>query len=327
MKNKIRNIVILVPPNPTILSIAGPLEIFSRATNMLNENNLGFEFHYELHIISTGENREIKTSSGLPVITEGNYLTIDYPIDTLIIAGMVSSSDFTVSTDVLQWIKEQSLSAKRIASICTGAFLLAKTGILNGKKVTTHWQHCKTLAELYPEIKVEIAPYFVKDGNVYTSAGISSGMDLSLALIEEDLGRDFALLIAKWMVLFMKRPGNQLQYANLIEYHQISNKKIRKVCEWLQNHIREDNRIENLAEIAAMSSRNFARVFVRELKITPAKYIDYLRIENACQYLTETQLSLDEIAELCGLRNAESLRRLFLKILDTTPAQYRRNFC
>ncbi|WP_292008860.1 helix-turn-helix domain-containing protein [Chryseobacterium sp.] len=124
----------------------------------------------------------------------------------------------------------------------------------------------------------------------------------------------------------MKRPGNQLQYGNLLEYHQISNKKIRKVCEWLQNNLQNDLRVEKLAEIAAMSSRNFARVFVRELKITPTKYIDYLKVENACQYLTETQLSQDEIAELCGLRNAESLRRLFLRVLDTTPAQYRINF-
>ncbi|WP_292008859.1 AraC family transcriptional regulator [Chryseobacterium sp.] len=196
MENKVKHIVIWVSPSPTILSVAGPLEIFARAIDMINKSNTDFGFQYELHVISSSENKEIKSSSGLCIVTEGNFRTINYPIDTLIIAGLSSTSDLHISTETLEWIRDQSQRVKRIASVCTGAYFLAETGILNGKKVTTHWQHCKALAERYPKIEVEIAPYFIKDGNVYTSAGISSGMDLSLLLIEEDLGRNFALQIA-----------------------------------------------------------------------------------------------------------------------------------
>lgn len=224
------------------------------------------DFCYQLHVVSLDDDTHVSTSSNLPIVTEGIYKSIDYPIDTLIVSGISYLPDFRVSPEALQWINDQSKVVRRICSVCTGAFLLAEAGILNGKNATTHWQLCEKLAELYPEIDVEIAPYFVKSSNIYTSAGISSGMDLNLALIEEDMGKSFALQIAKCMVLFLKRSGNQLQYSNLLEYQEITNLSIRKACEWLQNHFDEYLLIERLAEQVSMSPRNFARVFSSRIK-------------------------------------------------------------
>lgn len=328
MNNKISNkhIVILAVPGSTILSVAGVLETFTKAIEKAIQSSENRNFSYITHVVSIDDNEKVKTSSSLSIISEGSFKSIDYEIDTLIVCGVSDLCHYNVSDEVLLWINEQTKSACRICSVCTGAFLLARAGILDGKKVTTHWQFCRKLAREYPKVKVEIAPYFLKDGSVYTSAGLSSGMDLALALVEEDMGKPFALQIAKEMVLFLKRPGNQLQYDTILADQKINNLSIRKICEWIQNNLSKDLSVENLAEYIAMSPRNFARVFVRELGITPAKYIDKLRIESTCQYLLETQYSLEKIAETCGVKNAENLRRLFLKILNISPSEYRKNF-
>lgn len=322
----IKHIVMLVLPHSTLLNMAAPLEVFTRA--IIESSNLATKakFRYQTHVVTVGKEKQIQTSSGLPIVAEGNFEEIDYPIDTLIVSGLSNEVDYNVDPCVLNWLFEQSKQVRRICSICAGAFLLAEAGILNGKRATTHWNRCEKLAEEYPEIQVEIAPLFVKDGNVYTSAGISSGLDLSLALVEEDMGRAFALQIAKTMVLFLKRPGNQVQYSNLSAYQKIPNLSIRKACEWILNHLQEDLLIERIAEEVDMSPRNFARVFAREMNITPAKYIDRLRVERASQYLVESQYSFDQIGERCGVKNADNLRRLFLKVLETTPSAYRNSF-
>lgn len=323
-QENIKHIVILASPNSTLLTIAGPLEIFTRAIIMNKEDVTSFS--YRTHVVSIDGKKEIETSSGISIIAEGGYQNIDFPIDTLIVSGLPNLTDYSVPPKVLQWVKEQSLVVRRICSICWGAFILAEAGILDGKRATTHWQRCDRLAKNYPSINVEVAPYYVKDGNIYTSAGISSGMDLALALIEEDMGKVFALQIARQMVLFLKRPGNQIQYSNLFDYQEIRHLSIRKACEWILHNLTADLSVENLAEQVAMSPRNFARVFARELKITPAKYIDRIRVEIACQHLIETNFSLDEISEHCGVRSTDNLRRLFIKVLDTTPSQYRKSF-
>ena len=321
-----KHIVILVLPYSTLINMAAPLEVFTRAIIESAKLSSKVDFKYQTHVVTTENDNQIMTSSGLSIVVEGNYKSIDYPIDTLIISGLSNETDYNVDPEILNWLFEQSKQVRRICSICAGAFLLAEAGILNGKRATTHWNCCEKLAEEYPEIKVEIAPLFVKDGNVYTSAGISSGLDLSLALIEEDMGRIFALQIAKLMVLFLKRPGNQIQYSNLAEYQKIPNLSIRKACEWILNHLKEDLPVERIAEEVDMSPRNFARVFAREMNITPAKYIDRLRVDRASQYLVESQYSFDQIGERCGVRNADNLRRLFLKVLETTPSAYRCSF-
>lgn len=328
MKNRqdVRHIVFMSPPSSTLLNIAGPLEVFTKAIERSSSGKDQQDFKYVTHVVSTENDKIIETSSGLSIISEGSYKTIDYPIDTLIISGLPNLSRFEIKPEIIDWVKEQAKIVRRICSICSAAFILAEAGVLNGRKATTHWSRSRKLGQEYPEIEVKIACLFIKDGNVYTSGGITSGIDLALALVEEDFGKTFTLDVARWMVLYLKRPGNQVQFSTLLDCQSIENLSMRKVCEWILTHLNEVLTVEKLADFSAMSPRNFARVFVREFHVTPAKYIDRLRVENACQYLVETQYSLDEIASQCGLKNAENLRRQFLKILEITPAQYRKSF-
>lgn len=326
-KNKsIRHIVFIVPPRSTLLNTAGPLEIFSKAIDKSELIQSKVDFDYKTHVVSVEKETMIVTSSGLSIIAESCYSDITYQIDTLIIAGLPGMDNYRIDPVFIQWLQEQYKVVRRMCSVCSGAFLLAEAGILNGKKATTHWSRCDKLQEDYPQIKVEISRIYVRDGKVYTSAGITSGMDLAIALVEEDFGQPFALYIARWMVLSLRRQGNQVQYSTVLDCQSIENPIIRKICQWIVLHLGEDLTVDVLAENMAMSPRNFARVFVRELHITPAKYINRLRVNYACQYLIDTEMSLDEIAGECGLKNAENLRRLFISILETTPAQYRKSF-
>ncbi|MBD8389323.1 GlxA family transcriptional regulator [Dysgonomonas sp. BGC7] len=326
MALNIKHIVILVPRNSTLLTTVGPLEVFTKAIDQFSCAQEKPDFVYQTHVVSMEKEKLINTSSGLPIMSEGSYSKIDYPIDTLIITGLARDIEIDIRTQMLDWLREQSKAIRRICSVCSGAFILAEAGLLDGKKATAHWSKNEELAQMYPLIDVQIARIFVKDNNIYTAAGITSGMDLALALIEEDLGQSFALQVARWLVLYLKRPGNQSQFSTHLDCKKIGNPTIRKVCEWILEHLREDITVENLAEYALMSPRNFARVFVRELRVTPAKFINKLRVENASRHLIETELSLDEIAYHCGLRTGENLRRQFISLFDTTPAQYRKSF-
>lgn len=323
---KTRHIVILVSPRSTLLTTVGPLEVFAKAVEQFDFLSKKVDFTYRIHVVSMEKQREINTSCGLPILSESCFTEIDYPIDTLIITGVVHDDGTELKANVSEWVKEQSKSIRRICSVCSGAFVLAEAGLLDGKKATAHWSRNEILSESFPLIDVQIARIFIKDGNIYTAAGITSGMDLALALIEEDLGQSFALQIARWLVLYLKRPGNQTQFSAYLDCKTISHPAIRKVCEWIVEHLQEELTVERLADYVAMSPRNFARVFLRELRVTPAKYINRLRLDNACRHLVETQMSLEEIAYYCGLKTGENLRRQFITVLDVTPSQYRKRF-
>lgn len=324
--SRIRHIVIVAPENSTLLDVSGPLDVFTKAVEFYDSIRNKVSFSYQIHVVSMKRNRTVLMSSGISIITECQYSAIDYEIDTLIIAGLPKLSFITMNKPFLKWLNKQAQKVRRICSVCSGAFYLAESGVLDGKKATTHWSLCKQLKEQYRQIEVDINPIFIKDGNIYTSAGITAGMDLALALIEEDLGRSFALEIAKQMVLFLKRPGNQSQYSTTLEIQNIDYKPIEEIAHWISEHLMEDLAVEKLAEKALMSSRNFSRVFARELKITPARYVEKMRLQAACRFLEETKLTIDEIAELCGLSSSDSLRRLFIKNFNTIPSQYRNCF-
>lgn len=323
---RIRHIVFLVPPNTTLLTTVGPLEVFAKAIDLFDSGRGDMNFRYQTHVVSMDNGKQINTSSGLPILSEGSYTEIDYPIDTILVTGLGCYLDPGQKVAMLEWLKNQSGRIRRICSVCSGAFVLAEAGLLDGRKATAHWSKNEELAQDFPSIDVQIARIFIKDGNIYTAAGITSGMDLALALIEEDLGQSFALDVARWLVLYLKRPGNQSQFNTYLDCKKIGHPTMRKVCEWILDHLREDITVEDLAEQAAMSPRNFARVFVRVLRITPAKFINKLRVENAGRHLIETRLSLDEIAYHCGLKTSENLRRQFLNFFEVTPYQYRKSF-
>ncbi len=328
MSNKIRHIAFLIIPNATLLDITGPYEVFTQALEHIQVNREKPDFTYQLHCLSIDKKKSVKTASGMMIQCAENIISLDYQIDTLVIPGVPNSliEGYNLSPKVLDWIAKQSKVVRRVCSVCTGSFFLAEAGILTNKRVTTHWEKCDALGKKYPDIEVDSGPIFIKDGNVYTSAGISSGMDLALALVEEDLGRLFTLDIAKQMVLYLKRPGSQSQYSSVLTHQSVDHKPIRDICNWIQEHLYETMTIEALSEKISMSPRNFARVFVRETGITPARYIDKLRTETACRYLVDTNLSLKEIAALCGLGSPDNMRKVFIKNIKISPYEYRRNF-
>lgn len=328
MSTKIRHIVFLVIPDATLLDITGTYEVFSQAMEYIQENGVKTDFLYKLHSLSVNKEEDIRTSSGMIIRCSENISTFDCPIDTLIIPGVPNSliEQYKLPEDTLEWIRKQSGKVRRICSICTGSFFLAEAGILANKKATTHWAKCDVLNSKYPDVQIDNNPIFVKDGNIYTSAGISSGMDLALALVEEDLGRSLALEVARQMVLYLKRPGSQSQYSSVLTHQKTDYRPIVSICDWIHEHLHETITVEDLAAKVSMSSRNFARVFVREMGITPAKYIDKLRIETSCRYLVDTNLSLKEIASLCGLGSPDNMRKIFLKYIKISPAEYRKNF-
>lgn len=319
-----KHIVILVPANVSILDVAGPLDVFNKAKDYIRENVPTIKESYTTHVLSFDSVRQVETSSGLPIITEGGIESVNYEVDTVLVAGNATLK--VIPQRLIDWIKDKTDKVHRMGSICAGAFVLAKAGILNGRRATTHWMVCDKLAKQYPEVKVESDPIFVKDGNVYTSAGISTGMDLALALVEEDFGRDIAVGTARRLVLYLKRPGNQSQFSNILNYQSVDYEPIKVIQDWIVDHLDDDLTVELLAEKALMSPRNFARVFLRETGITPAKYIEKLRLETARRRLEETRLTLDEISTECGVGNADGLRRLFLRHMKTTPSDYRKSF-
>lgn len=321
----LKHIVILAPQGTSILDVAGPVEVFQKAADFILSNTRETT-SYKVHVISANSEKLVQTSSGLPFICEGTISSMHYKTDTILVAGIPNAPVNMVSAEVLTWLRTQARIVRRIGSVCAGAFILAEAGILNGKRATTHWRVCDKMAKCYPEIRVENDPIYIKDGNVYTSAGISTGMDLSLAMVEEDYGRDLALSVARQLVLYLKRPGNQSQFSTILANQQADYLPIRHIQDWILDHLDEPLSVELLAQKSFMSPRNFARVFLRETGVTPAKYIEKLRLESARRRLEESHLSLEEISSECGIGNADALRRLFLRHMKTTPSDYRRNF-
>ena len=317
-----RHIVIVAPPATSLLDVAGPLEVFTKTTGYLRSN--ASTQSYTTHVLSV-DSSIVNTNAGLPILCEGGLDSINYEVDTILIAGRGSLNAIT-GQPLIRWLKNHSPEIRRVGSICAGAFVLAEAGLLDGRRAVTHWQVCDELARKFPKIKVERDPIYIKEGNVYTSAGISTGMDLALAMVEEDFGRDVAVMVARVLVLYLKRPGNQSQFSNILMHQTVDYEPIQMIQNWIIDHLDEELTVEMLAEKASMSQRNFARVFLKETGITPAKYVEKVRLETARRRLEETRLTIDEISDECGIRNANGLRRLFLRHMRTTPSEYRKNF-
>jgi transcriptional regulator GlxA family with amidase domain len=216
--------------------------------------------------------------------------------------------------------------SRRVASVCTGAFVLAAMGLLDGKRATTHWAACKELGRRYPRLAVDADPIFVRDGRIYTSAGVTAGIDLALALVEADLGRDIALTIARWLVLYLRRPGNQRQFSVQLQGQVAERDALRRIQAYARDHLDADLSVERLAERSGMSPRHFARCFKTEVGMTPARYVSQLRTEAARRLLEEGKRPIEQIARDCGFNTPETLRRTFARELKTPPREYRRRF-
>jgi transcriptional regulator GlxA family with amidase domain len=224
------------------------------------------------------------------------------------------------------WIARTAGDARRVASVCSGAYLLARAGLLDGRRATTHWSLCEDLQQRFPAVRVERDPIFVRDGNVFTSAGITAGMDLALELVEQDFGRQRALEVARWLVMFVRRAGGQSQFSVQLSAQLAERDELRDLQGWIGEHLDGDLSVPVLARRAHMSPRNFARAFRREVGVTPAAYVEAQRVEVARRLLESTGRSVAEVAEACGFSRVETIHRAFRRVLRVPPAQYRRHF-
>jgi transcriptional regulator GlxA family with amidase domain len=268
----------------------------------------------------------IAASSGLELVARRAVAELRGGLDTLLVAGGEGVQDALRDRALLAWLRRMAPRVRRLGSVCTGAFLLAEAGLLDGRRVTTHWAACQALAARYPRLDVDPDPIFVRDGRVHTSAGVTAGMDLALALVEEDHGRDVALAVARLLVLFLKRPGGQSQFSAQLAAQAARREPLRDLQGWILEHLGEDLSVERLARRVAMSPRNFARVFTREVGVTPARFVLRARVEAARRALEEGAAGVDSIAAECGFGSAETLRRAFLRSVRVNPNDYRRRF-
>ncbi len=314
-----RRVVILAFPDVQILDVTGPSEVFSIADRIRS----GEAYTVELIAPDAGE---LQSSSALRLIADRGVEDCSGPIDTLLIAGGLGVRQAIGEASLIEWVQQAAARSRRVASVCTGAFLLAQAGLLDGRRATTHWSACRRLAEIYPSIEVEPDAIFVRDGDVYTSAGISAGIDLALALVEEDLGSDIALQIARTLVLFMRRPGGQAQFSNALTGQAAGMASVRDLQAWIADHLDEDLSVAALAQRAFMSPRNFARVFAGQTGQTPGRYVESLRIERARALLQRGGHSIEGVAHTCGFGTVETLRRSFSRRLGVSPGEYRERF-
>lgn len=277
-------------------------------------------------ILSMQSEREVRGRDGITVANCIPYADYTGPIDTLIILG--GENAFTdPSPDVIRWIRRRSAHARRIVSVCVGAFALAPTGLLDGRRVTTHWHHAEKLAKQYPKLLVEKDKIFIKDGNIYTTAGVTAGIDMALSIVEEDIGRAAVASIAHTLVLYVRRPGTEAQYSTLLaQQADVSGTPMRDLPAWATSRLTETLDVNTLAKAVAMTPRTFARQFELHFRTTPARWVQSLRIEAACAYLSAEELPLKAIARLTGFRDEQSLRRAFLQRLGILPKAYRERF-
>lgn len=318
-----KKIVMLSVPPAQGVDVIGPLEAFGIASRML-EASTG-RSGYQTEFVTNAADLALATSSGVKILAHRHYLQVKGKFDTLLIAGGAGTRGPRDPT-LLDWLRRTARLTRRVCSICTGAFLLADAGLLDGKRATTHWRFVDSFARKHPAVSWDPNPIFVRDGSIYTSAGISAGMDLSLALIEEDYGSALALDVARHMVIFLRRPGSQAQFSVALSAQAAERRSLQELQVWIAENLAKNLSVEALAARAAMSTRNFARVFARELGKTPARYVEHARIEAARTQLASTDDNLEQIASRCGFSSAELLRRCFLRQFKIAPSQYRARF-
>jgi transcriptional regulator GlxA family with amidase domain len=294
------------------LDLTGPAEVFAAAG-------------WSVRIV-TSDGAAVRSSSGIRVVPDGDLASARGAIDVLLVVGGEGTPSAMADAALLAWLRRAAARARCVTSVCSGAFVLAEAGLLAGRRATTHWSVCDALARRYPDIDVDPDPIYVRDGDVWTSAGVTAGMDLALALVEEEAGRDTALAIARRLVLFLRRPGNQSQFSAQLSLQSADRDALREIQRHVVEHPGADLSVDVLAARAAMSPRHFARCFREETGTTTARFVEASRLEAARRRLEECDDSIDAIARACGFGTAETMRRTFLRTLHVGPTEYRRRF-
>jgi transcriptional regulator GlxA family with amidase domain len=310
-----RTVLVVLFDDVQSLDVSGPVEVFN-----------GAELHrpgtYRIRTVSR-DGRPVRTSSGLTLVPDHSFADAP-PAHTLLIPGGAGTRQ--PDPRLVAWLRENGPRAARLVSVCTGALLLAEAGLLEGRRVTSHWSVCDKLAREHPSVEVDPDPIFIRDGDLATSAGVTSGIDLALALVEEDAGRETALSIARHLVVFLRRPGNQAQFSAQLAAQTAQREPLREVQQWITEHPGEDLSVESLAARARLSPRHFARAFQGETGMTPGRYVDRVRLEHARRRLEESADGIEEISRSCGYGTPEAMRRAFVRTLGAAPAEYRRRF-
>jgi transcriptional regulator GlxA family with amidase domain len=317
-----RRIAIAIYPGVSLLDLGGPLEAFRVASEFGGAR--GRRINYQCSVVSS-RGGPVLTADGVPLITESIRSLDGSEIDTLIVPGAFLVEDVTRDVELVNWVGKRAPKCRRVCSVCIGSFMLAAAGILNGRRAVTHWMHALLFAQRHPNVKVESDAIFVRDGCVWSSGGVTTGIDLTLALIEEDCGRATAIDVARMLVVYLKRPGGQSQYSALLAAQAESESdSFSELERWIAENLAADLKIESLAERAHMSPRNFARMYAQKRGRTPAKAVEAIRLDAARRRLEETDERIEAIAEECGYSSEEQMRATFLRVLKIPPREYRK---
>ena len=318
-----RPVHILAFPNVQLLDVTGPLQVFASANVQLQEN--GQAAHYFPRVVAA-QDGSVVSSSGLGLLTDPLPETAS---DTLIVAGGKGVHTALKDQRLLQWVRDQAAGARRVASVCTGTFMLAEAGVIDGQRVVTHWDSCARLAERYPQLQVDPEPIFINQGKLWTSAGVTAGIDLALAMVEADLGRTVALAVARDLVVFLKRPGGQSQFSTALSMQHATRSQESRFGDlhaWILDNLASDLSVATLAAQVGMSERSFVRHYRAHTGNTPARAIEQLRVEAARRLLGDSALPIKRIADRCGFGTEETLRRSFMRAVSVTPQAYRERF-
>lgn len=313
-------VVIAVPPDAQPIDVSGPLGAFREANRQSNG-----KVNYDVRLLSTTRSRSIQVD-GMKVSADLSINDAAFAIDTLLVAGTHNYQQAITMPAFQNWLKRRASKTRRYGSVCTGAFFLAAAGLLEGKRVTTHWQQAAELAERYPGTEVIPDSIYVQDGALYTSAGITAGIDLTLKLIEDDHGRELALKVARRLVVFLQRPGGQSQFSAHLAAQFANENRIQAVQKWILNNLTADLSLAVLADRAAMSVRNFTRVFHNETDSSPADFVELARVDAAKRKLEDSDTPLQHVATQCGFSNPDIMRRAFLRRIAIGPSDYRKRF-
>ncbi len=322
-----RRIGFLTYPKCDILDVCGPSDAFFFADTFLPRFGRPTESRYDCQVLATTPG-PVRTLCGLELVATRSYRDINDGLDTLIVVGgVVSVEQACQDPSLLEWVRSMAPKVRRLVSICTGAYILAAAGLLNHRRVTTHWMFAEGLAAAYPSIEVDSSLLFARDGNIYSSGGITAGIDLALALIEEDLGREIALAAARMLVVFPRRPGGQSQFSAHMHWGEIKPRPdISELQAWMLGNPKADLSVPALADRMAMSPRNFSRLFRSETGKTPAQFAERARADAARLELEQTLTPVETIAEKCGFGNTERMRRTFQRLFNVSPHDYRARF-
>jgi transcriptional regulator GlxA family with amidase domain len=322
-RERTHRVAMLAYRHAQVLDITGPLEVFARTSRWLRDHAGGRVPAYAVELVA-GRRGPLETSGGLRLIATRGYRELGR-VDTLLVAGGIGYETALADPELLAWLRARAKSVRRIGSICTGALVLAGAGLLDGRSATTHWGYCDRLARTAPRTRVEPDALYVQSGHVYTSAGVTAGMDMALAMVEQDWGKATALAVARELVMFVKRPGGQSQFSHFLEA-QSRDDRFGDLELWMLEHLDRDLSVEQLARRCSMSARHFARMFSARIGRPPAHHVAQLRIDAARRRIEEGATRLKDVARECGFGDEQRLRRAFRRTLGVTPQEYRDRF-